>query len=322
MQTVIQLQAEVIYDIYQKLHAANGSSAEKPERINEIIKHFQKNETLSKIIFKYEKQFNCDKFDWSKKITNCTACTYILKNDKCDMCYSKQTHKWMYVNDVDGDTTYQTPFTNEIIKRASEIISIGINKLIYENKKFVFCLTRPPGHHSCENKRVGFCHKNFAIEAMDILFKLGKSTVILDIDAHHGDGSEIELLKRDYGYYISIHGFGDNIYPGTGKLMESQKILNIPLDKNADDFIWFNSFDKFVLPKILYIKPDIIILSCGFDGYYKDLIAPLQLTENFYKILGKKLSDFNIPILSILEGGYYVPDLGILCEHIIKPFVI
>ena len=248
---------------------------------------------------------------------NCTSCTFVLENDTCQMCFSDQTHKWNYVNDVDGDTTYQTPYTREIVSRASTIIQLGVSHLV--NKRFVFCLTRPPGHHACENRRTGFCHKNFAIEALDGLYKQGKTAIILDIDAHHGDGSEEELLKRDYGFYISLHGYGKHVYPGTGNT-NCQNTLNLPLNSNATDKEWFEQY-KYAEEKIKSINPDVTILTCGLDGYYKDSIAPLQLSEKFYGQFGKKLASLDIPVLSILEGGYYVEDLGILCSDFIKGFV-
>lgn len=234
------------------------------------------------------------------------------------MCYSKQTHKWNYVNDVDGDTTYQSAYTEEIVFRASQIVKESVTKLLNKNLRLMFCLTRPPGHHSCENRRTGFCHKNFAIDALDHLYKLGKNALILDIDAHHGDGSEEEILKRDYGNYISIHGYGKNIYPGTGN-STNDKCLNLPLNLNATDNEWFQAYNE-AEQKIQEVKPDIIILSCGFDGYYKDQIAPLKLSETFYGEFGRRLAALNIPVLSILEGGYYVEDLGMLCVDFIKSF--
>ena len=283
-----------------------------------FVKQLKKNPIISKNIVTYNKKISNS--GWKYQTNNCVECTFVLENNCCKMCFSKQTHKWNYVNDVDGDTTYQTEYTNEIVNNASEIIKIGINDLLNRNLNLVFCLTRPPGHHSCENRRSGFCHKNFAIEALDIFNEKGKNVLILDIDAHHGDGSEQEIVKRKYGYYISIHGFGKNVYPGTGA-SNNEYCLNLPLSSSSKDEEWFNAF-SIAEHKIKEIQPDVIVLSCGFDGYYKDLIAPLQLSEKFYEKFGEKLANLQIPILSILEGGYYVDDLGKLCEDFINQFTI
>lgn len=312
---------EVIYDIYNEFHKGNKESSENSDRIKKIVNYINNDTFLKNILTEYNE--NIVLLDnWDDKVTlNCSSCTHILNKNICHMCFSKQTHKWNYVNDIDGDTTYQTPYTDIIVHRASEIIKLGIEKLLNNNKKMVFCLTRPPGHHSCQNKKVGFCHKNHAIDALDIFKEKSKKVIILDIDAHHGDGTETELLKREYGYYISIHGYGENVYPNTGKFLDSDRILNIPLDKYSTDDIWLKSFETLVLPKIYNISPDIIILSCGFDGYHKDIIAPLNLSEDFYSILSEKLCKLNIPILSILEGGYYLNDLGVLVKNLLTPFI-
>ncbi len=310
----LEPQLEIIYDICNGRHVANVGSAECPERISNIVNLLNNDPFLSKYVVKYEEALNSSRAEWAAAAFNCTACTFLLQNGLCEMCNSPQTHRWNYVGDVEGDTTYQTEYTEEIVSRASAIIRQSVNKLFsMRKKKLIFCLTRPPGHHACDNKRVGFCHKNFAIEALDHIAAAGKSGVILDIDAHHGDGTEAEILKRNYGYYISIHGYGRNVYPGTGNESNS-KCLNLPLDANASDRDWFRAYDD-AETKIRELNPDVIILSCGFDGYYKDSIAPLQLSQQFYRDFGRRLASLEKPILCILEGGYYLEDLGLICAN-------
>jgi acetoin utilization deacetylase AcuC-like enzyme len=220
---------------------------------------------------------------------------------------------------VKGDTTYETSYTLEILNRASGIIKKGID-LLLDSRNMVFCLTRPPGHHSCEDKRAGFCHRNFAIEALDYLDSHGKKALILDIDAHHGDGTESEIVKRLYGTFISIHGFGKHIYPETGNVSIPNKVLNIPLPPSTTSDEWLHAFHTRIIPEIQCIKPDVIILSCGLDGHHKDQMMPLQLTEDTYSEFGKHLCSLNIPVLSILEGGYCIPVLGKCVENIIRHF--
>lgn len=222
---------------------------------------------------------------------------------------------------VDGDTTYETPFTDLIVQRAEDIIITNTREFIYNDAMFTMCLIRPPSHHSCCGFKVGFCHKNFIITALDVFHEDNKNVVILDIDAHHGDGTEKEILKRDYGYYISIHGYGDNVYPFTGSATCTDKILNVPLDKTSGDDEWLDKLNSSILPKIKEISPDFIILSCGFDGYYKDKSSPLRLTEKSYAVFGEEMKRLNIPILAVLEGGYYIPVLGELTKSILTPFV-
>ncbi len=259
---------------------------------------------------------------WSPATINCSTCTFTLPSDcrRCTVCGSAITHIWKYTECVDGDTTYETAYTIQILDRAVMILKNAVKSLLNDSYKMAFCLTRPPGHHSCEDKRVGFCHRNFAIEALDYLHTLGKSSLILDIDAHHGDGTETELTKRSYGSFISIHGFGKNIYPGTGA-HSTERVLNIPLPPTTSSDTWLDAVKSVIIPKIQSETPNVIILSCGLDGHCKDEMMPLKLTEDTYYELGKCLNTLNIPVLSILEGGYYIPVLGKCVENIITHFM-
>jgi acetoin utilization deacetylase AcuC-like enzyme len=230
---------------------------------------------------------------------NCSFCTMPYEGDICSTCGSKQTHIWSYCNDKDGDTTYMTPYTKEIVKRASAMAKASVANV----RGFTFVLTRPPGHHACGEKRLGFCHHNFAIDALDAAHALGKKALILDIDAHHGDGTEAEIMERSYGSYVSLHAFGKNIYPGTGG-SSSERILNIPLAPETGDREWLGAYDAQAAPWIAGYAPDILILSAGFDAHAEDSLVPLRLSTEAYAGLSRRLKDLGIPILSVLEGGY------------------
>lgn len=229
---------------------------------------------------------------------------------------------WSYVQDKDGDTTYQTPYTALIVERASELVKRHTLEICQGqgNVRFRFVLSRPPGHHACSNHRVGFCHRNFAIDALDTAFSEGKTAVILDIDAHHGDGTETEIRRRTYGYYCSIHAFGPNIYPGTG--LESDEVaLNLPLHAQSGDAEWCAAL-AIATTWIKRKKVDLVILSCGFDGHAADTLVPLHLTSQAYRSCSMALHSLNIPVLAILEGGYHVPVLGECVEAILSRFIL
>ena len=240
------------------------------------------------------------------------------------MCDSETTDVWSYIEDKEGDTTYQTPYTALIVERASELVKRHTLEICQGqgNVRFRFVLSRPPGHHACTDHRVGFCHRNFAIDALDTAFAAGKRAVILDIDAHHGDGTETEVKRRKYGYYCSIHAFGTNIYPGTG--LESDDVaLNLPLPEKSGDAVWCSALSI----AITWIKAkgkavDLIILSCGFDGHAEDTVIPFHLTTQAYRSCSMALHSLNIPVLAILEGGYHIPVLGECVEAILSRFIL
>jgi len=297
----------VWYDIVHFLHSGPKNTSEIPERIDVIINNLPKNIELIK--------FNTILFKYKTILTrfNCEFCTFQLESDNefCMLCDNLNTSEWCYVNHIEGDTTYMTPYTKIIVERAIIMIKEAIEKQIITKNNFTFCLTRPPGHHACSNNIVGFCHKNFAIEALDYLtntFK--KKCLILDIDAHYGDGTVIELEKRTYGYYVSLHGYGPNIYPGSGAYLVNERFCSLPLSSDTNSKEWLNKFKNEAIPFIKNKTCDIIILSAGFDGHKDDKIAPLLLDTYVYYKIGLILKDLSIPIFSVLEGGYELSILG------------
>ncbi len=237
----------------------------------------------------------------------------------CSICDSKQPYEWCYTQDVNGDTTFETPFTKSILQRASQMVRQAAEDA--QSRSLTLCLTRPPGHHSCsDKKRRGFCHVNFIMEALDFFHQKNLNCVIIDIDAHHGDGTEEQLLQRSYGYYTSIHGFGQGVYPGTGK-NSSERVLNLPLDKHADSHTWLNAWSQQLLPFVNQWKPDIVLLSCGLDAHEKDTLAPLSITTECYTQIGKDLQALHIPVFGILEGGYCLSVLGESMRELVSAFV-
>ncbi len=274
---------------------------------------------------KYDKKnFQKIKHNDSKSI-NCYYCTFEYSNDQsacpiCNMKYDK-TKEYNFVSETSGDTTYKTLFTDIIIDRVKQMICKGINYIINPtmNIKEIFIASRPPGHHSCgyDNKIStnprGFCHTNFiAFAAVEITTKYNKSVVIFDFDAHHGDGTEQclrtmqnELIKG----FVSIHIFGDNIYPFTGgksDLSHNIPILNIPIDKSivCTDEYYINILETQVKLFLEHSNADVILVSAGFDAHKDDYLNLMQITEKTYKHIGHTLRSLNKSIIYILEGGY------------------
>lgn len=223
------------------------------------------------------------------------------------MCESQSSHEWCYVEQIKGDTTYMTPFTAEIVARAQSMIETAAAR----NHPFTFCLTRPPGHHACEGRIAGFCHENFVIHALDIFwFRYRKNCVILDIDAHYGDGTVTEIEKRPFGSFVSLHGFGASVYPGTGASLKSDRILSLPLHPKTTDAEYLHTLESEAIPFLVAKKPDILLVSAGFDGHVADTMAPLALTTQAYSEIGKRLASLQIPVFAVLEGGYNLSILG------------
>jgi len=308
----------VAYDVEHQKHRGPTSSAESPERVDAIVEYLWSKSYIDWYILEEPLPTIQDQ-DVER---NCSACTSPLYGSNlCSICGSVTKEAWSYVQDKEGDTTYQTPYTDLIVERASQLVTRHMAQLCHGpgSREFRFILTRPPGHHACTDYRLGFCHRNYAIEALDIAFAAGKRAVILDIDAHHGDGTEKEIRLRNYGYYCSIHVFGPNIYPGTG-MVSDDVALNLHLPASSGDAEWcamMSLATSWIKDKAV----DIVILSCGFDGHAADTIVPLHLTVQAYRSCSMALYSLRIPVLAILEGGYHIPVLGECVEAILSRFV-
>lgn len=163
-----------------------------------------------------------------------------------------------------------------------------------------FSLMRPPGHHAGKDFLGGFCYLNNLAIAVE---KKDKKTLIIDIDAHHGNGTQNIFQGRDEVYYVSLH---KNIYPGTGHKSKKNYRNHVFTEEIGDE--------KYleVLDKLLDLEEEfeLIAVSAGFDAYQNDPLASLGITpEGYYKI-GKRIEEFNLPVFCVLEGGYNAQKLG------------
>ena len=180
-----------------------------------------------------------------------------------------------------------------------------------------FSLMRPPGHHAGRSRVSGFCYfNNVALAcARERELKRAERVAVLDIDVHHGDGTE-ELLagKPDY-LFISLHQ--SPLYPGSG-LRSSGNIVNVPLLEGTSETPYLKELER-ELERILAFKPDLLAVSAGFDTYKEDPIAGLKLEKKSYRALGKMIADTKLKRFAALEGGY-AEDLPLLIENFLEGF--
>jgi acetoin utilization deacetylase AcuC-like enzyme len=181
----------------------------------------------------------------------------------------------------------------------------------------VFCLTRPPGHHATPDRSMGFCLFNqVGIAALHAQRQHGVQRVaVVDFDVHHGNGTQDIFEGRENLLYISTHQSPH--YPGTGSRQENlaRNIHNVPLRSGTDHESYLRVFEDEVLPQLNAFRPDILLVSAGFDAHVADPLGGLALTETTYHWLGKKLKEVadrhcEGRLLSVLEGGYNLDVLG------------
>ena len=190
------------------------------------------------------------------------------------------------------------------------------------NKKCtnVFCLSRPPGHHAESNRPMGFClFNNVAIGARYAMQKYQLDRIaIIDWDVHHGNGTQEIFYDSPEVYYFSLHQYP--LYPGTGTENERGEgkgknfTLNFPLPANTKGETYIRIFNEKIIPELVSYKPQLIILSSGFDAHKDDPLANMLLVENDFAEMTKIVKQFasteNIPIISALEGGYNLDALA------------
>lgn len=179
-----------------------------------------------------------------------------------------------------------------------------------------FSITRPPGHHAGRSGAAlgaytrGFCYLNNVAIAVK---HLGKRTLILDIDGHHGNGTQ-EIFQGDEEVaYVSLHRHPN--YPGTGAASEGN-CLNFPLPHDCGDEAYVETLDK-ALSSINVSKFELLAVSAGFDTHAGDL-ASLGLTEKGFIEIGKKIGALRKPTFFVLEGGYSGENVGSDIDQLLK----
>ncbi len=191
---------------------------------------------------------------------------------------------------------------------------------LMDTNERIFCSVRPPGHHAETVRAMGFCFiNNIAVCARYLQKKYNiKKIAIIDFDVHHGNGTQEIFYKDETVAYASSHEFP--LFPGTGSEEEIGvgNIFNAPLKSGISGKEFINIFNKKILNPIDKFKPEIILISAGFDAHKRDPLANINLeSEDFFEITKQIVEVSNIHskgrIISFLEGGY---DLLALSESI------
>jgi len=181
-----------------------------------------------------------------------------------------------------------------------------------------FSIMRPPGHHAGRNGAAlgaytrGFCYFNNIAVAVK---HLDRRTLILDIDGHHGNGTQEIFLGDKKVTYVSLHRHPN--YPGTGVVSEGN-CLNFPLPPDCGDEVHIKTLDK-ALSSVDADNFELVAVSAGFDTHVGDL-ASLGLTEKGYRKIGKRIAGLGKPTFFVLEGGYQGENIGKDIDELLKAF--
>src|ERR1700691_3378527 len=218
---------------------------------------------------------------------------------------------------LDADTS-MSPGTFEAALRAVGGAVHAVDEVMTKKATNAFVATRPPGHHAETARPMGFClFDNAAIAARYAQKQHGIARVaIVDFDVHHGNGSQEIFWDDKSVMYCSTHQMP--LFPGTGAVIESGEhntVVNAPLRPGDGGEQFRSAFETRVLPRLREFRPELVIISAGFDAHMRDPLASINLTEDDFVWATQKIMDVadqcaDGRIISLLEGGYDLQALG------------
>jgi len=227
-----------------------------------------------------------------------------------------------------GDTNIG-PKSLEVALRAVGGVCNAVDTVMTGKARNAFCVVRPPGHHATPNRGMGFCiFNNIAIAARYAQKKHGiQRALIVDWDVHHGNGTQDTFYEDGSVFFFSTHQYP--WYPGTGAYDETGagkgkgKILNCPFPAGAGEAEIVGAFRQKLAPAADAFKPDLILISAGFDSRVGDPLGRFQLTDEDFSNLTKLMMDIagkhaKGRLVSVLEGGYNLNGLGAAAERHLK----
>jgi acetoin utilization deacetylase AcuC-like enzyme len=199
--------------------------------------------------------------------------------------------------------------------------------LLAQGARAAFCATRPPGHHAGADFMGGYCFLNNAAVAAQALLNLGKQRVaILDVDYHHGNGTQSIFYDRADVLFTSLHGSPLTEYPfylghadelgeGAGEGFN----YNLPLPAGSSAGVWFEALDA-ACRRIAQHGAQALVVSLGLDTFVGDPISKFNLQSDDFTRLGARIAKLGLPAVLVLEGGYAAAELGVNAVNVLEGF--
>ena len=246
---------------------------------------------------------------------------------------SRSMNSKIIPNNIEGKLGYyclanETSISQGTIEGAYESVKIALTAAeILQNEKSIFALCRPPGHHASNDQYGGYCFfNNIAIAAEKLIEEGAKKIFILDIDFHHGNGTQEIFYNRPDVYFASLHGDPMEAFPHFLGHADEKGIedgegfnLNYPLPRNTSYAQWRKSLIK-AIDEVKTFSPDFFLISLGVDTFEHDPISFFKLKSEDYFDVGRIISSLNLPTLFVMEGGYAINQIGINTVNILKGF--
>lgn len=303
----------VVYNNNHELHdyiLKGFPSPESPARLKRILQHFVDNRVLENNNCKVLCPANASVED-------------ILRVHTADYFSFVQSRSlsgggWL------GNDTYLCEGSLEVLLQAVGSVLEAGKAVVTGQCDHAFALIRPPGHHACADKHSGFCiFNNAAILARHLQHVYScQKIAIVNIDAHASDGTQNIFYADPSVLCISVHQDPSDFYPFKGFIREMGSMpalgytVNMEMPQEAGNPEYSIFFEEVGLKVLEQFCPDLVILECGFDSYYKEKLAKLNLTvDGYYDSVSRLRSRWHTIVL--LEGGYH-DDLGLLADVVLQ----
>ncbi len=305
-----------LYDERYLLHDTGPNHPEKPERLKAIYRGIKDAGLLSKLTL-----FQAEPADM-KWIETIHSKEYIGRFETS--CRSGMT-VFDYPDNQMCAKTFETAVlaVGGVIKAAQKVISGDLDN--------VFCAVRPPGHHAEHGSAMGFCYfNNIAIAARYLQIECHVERIaIVDIDVHHGNGTQHAFEEEPEIFYYSIHQHPTFAFPGTGRAFESGNgpgtgaTRNYPVLPGYGDSEYHGLIQRDLLPVLEHFSPEVVLVSTGFDAHADDGMSDITLsTQGYSKLMERIVALAELyaggKVISVLEGGYCIERLPELAANHVK----
>ncbi len=200
---------------------------------------------------------------------------------------------------------------------AVDVALTTVDLVVDGGEQAAYGLCRPPGHHAARSMVGGYCFfNNAAIAAESIVRRTGERVAILDVDIHHGNGTQQIFWRRDDVLYASIHADPAHLYPfflgyadERGEGPGAGANFNQPMPVGTDDDSYLEAIDR-AIDAIGQTSGSVVVVSLGFDTYRLDPIGTFALTTSVYHEVGRRVASLGRRLVILQEGGYHRPSLG------------